>query len=218
MASFQLESALERASREPGSRRAVILREATRLFAERGYDAVTVRDIASAAGTNVATVPFHWQNKATLYAAALRASARMLAGFLIRIAESASEQGLTLEEQTDRWVDWLGEIAANQPSLARFHLRHLIDGHRHAPGELDLHVETARAIARYMVEEPDASAALQDDALVLILATFYQVLLFGSDPPLQQALLGASVLESERLRERLGEYTRSFIRLMWRPQ
>lgn len=218
MVSFQLESALDRAGREPGSRRAVILREATRLFAERGYDAVTIRDIAAAARTNVATVPFHWQNKATLYAAALRTSARMLAGFLMRMAEGASEEGLTVEEQTDRWVDWLVEVAAKQPYLARFHLRHLIDGHRHAPAELDLHVETARAISRYMVGEREASTALQNDALVLILATFYQALLFGSDPPLQQALLGGSVLESDDVRERVWEYVRSFIRLMWRPQ
>lgn len=51
------------------SSRERILRVATQLFGERGYDAVTTRMIASAAGLNVATVAHHTGSKSDLYEA-----------------------------------------------------------------------------------------------------------------------------------------------------
>lgn len=47
--------------------REIVLRCATELFATRGFDAVGVRDVAKAAGVNVATVHHHTGRKADLY-------------------------------------------------------------------------------------------------------------------------------------------------------
>ena len=44
-----------------------LLREATRLFAERGFKKVTVRDICAAARANVAAVNYHFGGKPGLY-------------------------------------------------------------------------------------------------------------------------------------------------------
>ncbi|MCF8032967.1 MAG: CerR family C-terminal domain-containing protein [Desulfarculaceae bacterium] len=44
-----------------------ILDEAERLFAQKGYDAVTVREITSAAGAHLAAVNYHFSNKENLY-------------------------------------------------------------------------------------------------------------------------------------------------------
>ncbi len=51
------------------SSRERILRVATELFGHAGYDAVTTRSIAAAAGLNVATVAHHTGSKADLYEA-----------------------------------------------------------------------------------------------------------------------------------------------------
>ena len=56
-------------ARESESSRERILRVATVLFGERGFDAVTTRTIAAAAGLNVATVAHHTGSKSDLYAA-----------------------------------------------------------------------------------------------------------------------------------------------------
>jgi AcrR family transcriptional regulator len=48
--------------------RARIMREATALFAERGFPATTIRDIAQKAGVNVAAVNYHFRSKDELYA------------------------------------------------------------------------------------------------------------------------------------------------------
>jgi TetR/AcrR family transcriptional regulator, regulator of cefoperazone and chloramphenicol sensitivity len=49
-----------------------ILEAATRLFAERGFRKVTVREICSEAGANVAAVNYHFGDKLGLYAEILR--------------------------------------------------------------------------------------------------------------------------------------------------
>jgi AcrR family transcriptional regulator len=48
--------------------RARIMREATALFAERGFQATTIRDIAQKAGVNIAAVNYHFRSKDELYA------------------------------------------------------------------------------------------------------------------------------------------------------
>ncbi len=48
-----------------------ILREATSLFAERGFQAATIRDIAQNAGVNLAAVNYHFRSKDALYAAVM---------------------------------------------------------------------------------------------------------------------------------------------------
>ena len=56
----------------PTSRPEAILVAATRLFSERGYQAVSVDDIGAAAGITGATVYHHYPNKSAILAAALR--------------------------------------------------------------------------------------------------------------------------------------------------
>jgi AcrR family transcriptional regulator len=44
-----------------------IVSEATRLFAEKGYDGVSIREISIAAGVNIAAVNYHFDSKANLF-------------------------------------------------------------------------------------------------------------------------------------------------------
>lgn len=47
--------------------RSRLLSAASRLFAEKGYDHATVRDICAAAGVNIALVNYHFKSKEGLY-------------------------------------------------------------------------------------------------------------------------------------------------------
>jgi AcrR family transcriptional regulator len=59
------------ASRSGRDTRRALLDAATRLFAQRGYDGTSVRDIAEAAGVNLAMVSYHFSGKEGLYAACI---------------------------------------------------------------------------------------------------------------------------------------------------
>ena len=61
-----------RATTEDRETRARLLNAASRLFAERGYARVTVRDICNKARANVAAVNYHFGGKDGLYRAVMR--------------------------------------------------------------------------------------------------------------------------------------------------
>jgi AcrR family transcriptional regulator len=65
-------AASEDTSREDLETRARLLNAASRLFAERGYARVTVRDICKKARANVAAVNYHFGGKDGLYRAVMR--------------------------------------------------------------------------------------------------------------------------------------------------
>jgi len=53
--------------RKPGGTREALLDAATTLFSERGYRAVSTRDLAEAAGANLAAIQYHFGSKAKLF-------------------------------------------------------------------------------------------------------------------------------------------------------
>jgi AcrR family transcriptional regulator len=59
--------------REQEDARARLIDVAIALFAEKGYEGTSVRDLATAAGVNVAAVNYHFGSKDALYTEALRA-------------------------------------------------------------------------------------------------------------------------------------------------
>jgi AcrR family transcriptional regulator len=57
-----------------------LLATGTRLFAERGFQNVTVRDICTAATANVAAINYHFEGKAGLYMEVLRTAVAIMRG------------------------------------------------------------------------------------------------------------------------------------------
>jgi AcrR family transcriptional regulator len=76
-----------RPARDGEAVRAALLETARRLFAERGYQAVSVRALAAEAGANAAMIHYYFGNKEGLYLAVLR---EVLAPTLERLAGFAS--------------------------------------------------------------------------------------------------------------------------------
>jgi AcrR family transcriptional regulator len=79
-----------------------LLTAATRLFAEQGFDAVTVRDICRRASANVAAVNYHFGGKVGLYEQVMDSAIRIMQA----TTEEARRQGLrkTPDEQLRIYV------------------------------------------------------------------------------------------------------------------
>jgi TetR/AcrR family transcriptional regulator, regulator of cefoperazone and chloramphenicol sensitivity len=79
-----------------------LLRTAARLFADRGFKRVTVRDICRTARANVAAVNYHFGNKLGLYREVLQLAAEVLRSTTESAKEAAA--GCPADEKLRRFV------------------------------------------------------------------------------------------------------------------
>ncbi len=108
----------------PNTRASEILAAAARLFAERGYHGVSVRDICAELKLNCSIISYYYNGKRGLYAAVLRQLFELWAGAL-----SAAE-GLRPPEALQALSQSLTELTRRQP-----HLSALLARERARPGE-----------------------------------------------------------------------------------
>jgi TetR/AcrR family transcriptional regulator len=95
--------------------RAAILAAAERHFAERGFEAARLEDIATDVGIRRAAIFYHFKDKLELYSAVLD---DVLGGFSPALPSSGSTQA-RLEAAMRAWIDYVAE----RPTLARLVLR-----------------------------------------------------------------------------------------------
>src|SRR5581483_11929547 len=79
--------------------RARLIDAAIALFADKGYEGTSVRDLASAAGVNVAAVSYHFGSKDALYTEALRACIREFLEMMT--SPAARHSHLVMREQSE---------------------------------------------------------------------------------------------------------------------
>jgi AcrR family transcriptional regulator len=99
-----------------GNRRNEILTQASRLFAEHGYEGAAIRLIASSSGVTEAAIYRHFDSKAHLYEEVIRAKANQhdIAGYL------AAHRGRgTMQDVLRRVADHILGLAAADPELVR---------------------------------------------------------------------------------------------------
>jgi len=211
MPKFDLEEALDRAAAAPDSRRASLLRSAEYLFAERGFDGVTVRDIADAAGVNVATLHLHWKTKAVLYEAVCRQHARELMAFLSEAGAETAPEGPPLAAELARWIDAAAGLFAERPAIARLALQSVTD---RAPvgiaslfsHDVSLFRQLESRLRKAMADDPPSV-----EPILVVLSLFYFGIVVFSDSPLQQALLGGSVCEDADVRQRVTSFAQALL-------
>src|SRR5690348_9509885 len=92
-------------------RKDAILDEATRLFAERGYAACSMADLAECVGLRKASLFHHFPSKDDLYGAVLERLTRSIAE---TISRSVSTDG-AYHEQLDRMSDGMVSAFGEQP-------------------------------------------------------------------------------------------------------
>jgi len=94
---------------DPAKRRALIEKAATKVFAERGYEAATMQEIAHDAGVVASVIYDYYRSKQELYVALLEQHGRALIGQTIRVPENSDLR----TELHDRINDFLRAIESN---------------------------------------------------------------------------------------------------------
>jgi AcrR family transcriptional regulator len=215
-ATFDFETALERADAEPRGTPALLLRAAARLFAERGFDAVRTREVAAAARVNVATLHFHWRDKVTLYQAVLRDCDRSVLAFFASLEKASSQREISLDEQIESWIQFSFEFMTRHPEAARLRLRWFVQGSPPGvPDDLAREVGLLRYVAG--VVESRMARPSRDESMLIVLLVLIAGLFVFSDSSAQRELLGGSLARDPELRGRVAAFARDLLRRLLAP-
>lgn len=104
--------------------RGALLDAGRRLFARRGFDGTSVRDLTREAGTNLGAVNYHFGSKRGLYEAVLEAGLSPLAARIEAVAEGPGSP----PERLDALIDALFDHLAGHPELPRLLLQEVTAG------------------------------------------------------------------------------------------
>jgi len=120
----------ESSARKGSASREALLSAAKNLFSERGYEAVSTRDLAEAAGVNLGAIQYHFGSKAQLFVEALRDIMR--SGSCSNSWKTISQDNLSFEEATtslcDVIVGFLGNmLRPTGPQACRIMFREVLN-------------------------------------------------------------------------------------------
>lgn len=104
-------------------RKEEIIAEATRLFAERGYEGTSMGDLAERVGLRKASLFHHFESKEVLYAAVV---SQLIEGVQKAIVAATSAEG-TFVERLDALTDAITAMLAAEPHAARLLIREAMD-------------------------------------------------------------------------------------------
>jgi TetR/AcrR family transcriptional regulator len=114
--------------RVPAGSREALLAAGTELFAERGFDGVSVQAIARKAGVNPAMISYHFGGKRDLYTAILAATFGQIVAEVERVAASPAPAPQALREV----MAVIGETASyRHPHFCTMMLREVLTGGAH---------------------------------------------------------------------------------------
>jgi AcrR family transcriptional regulator len=136
---------MPRPPRDPNAkpRRDEILDQATRLFAERGYEGASMGDLAELVGMRKASLFYHFASKDVLYAAVLD---RLVTSVASAIAVAATAEGAFVE-RLDTLSDAMTTTLGEQPFAARLLIREAMDWGPVIQGGLHDHIQTVLGAA-----------------------------------------------------------------------
>lgn len=153
------------APRRPGApkrkermKREDIVREATKLFAQRGYDGASMADLAEVVGLRKASLFHHFPSKDALYAEVLAA---LVAEVGASISRAQMGEG-SFAERLDALSETLTETLGSRPSIARLLVREALDHGPVMQRSLGPGIQQVLQVARAFVEAGQHAGAFDD--------------------------------------------------------
>lgn len=117
---------LEKVRESPQSTKARILVAAEEVFAQKGFDGASTREIASRASVNISSLHYHWESKETLYVAVFEHIYQQLVERLQEdFAPPATKEDAraVIARAMGRAFDYF----ADQPNVPRLLMRRIMD-------------------------------------------------------------------------------------------
>jgi AcrR family transcriptional regulator len=172
-----------REKRDPEATRHALLGAAADLFAEHGFDAVSVEDVAERAGVNKALVSYHFGGKRGLYVSALQSGFAAMADRLLAVEARAG----SAREGLHGFFEAFLAVHREHPGFPTLFVRELLAGDIEPAVAVQLLriVGVTRRLARRGARE---GAFRRTDPLLLHLGLVGSLaFFFGTEPARQKA-------------------------------
>ncbi len=203
-------SALEKAREAPGSTKARILAAAEEVFAGKGFQGASTREIAARAGVNISSLHYHWESKETLYFAVFRniydgivdLLRNTLAPLLVRQGKREQVIDVTMRELFDFFAD--------NPNVPKLLMRRIVENE-----EIDVGIERdilapAWTVFSEWLGRLGRRSFSDDESRLFMLSVHSVLLVYLLDSRSYRSLLGGSV-RSGPLRERVRRHVTQLV-------
>jgi AcrR family transcriptional regulator len=178
--------------RDAAATRDALLAAGTQLFAERGYDGVSVRAIARAAGVNTALISYHFGGKRKLYLAILDATFAEIVSEAERLAGAPTPAPDALREL----VAVVGGIATRRhPHFCTMMLREVLTGGKRLDSELVARPARILTAVQRIIERGVRDGAFRPvDPVLTHLSLVGSLVFFFATAPFRQRVFAAGAL------------------------
>jgi AcrR family transcriptional regulator len=139
------------------STRDAVFQAAASLFSARGFDGVSVDDIAAAAEVNKAMIYYHFEDKIALYRSVV---ADMLIAVGERVAAIAAA-AVAPQEKLDRFIEHFVRLADERPWFPTLMLREIAEGAPHLDLDTLAHIRTVFLSFGRILQEGEAAGAFR---------------------------------------------------------
>ena len=196
---------------------AAILAAAEDLFAEKGFEGTTLRDVATRVGIRIPSLYNHFENKEALYGAVLERGLSPILEMLSTLVAKSEVADDTDEPDPRAIIEWIVAVLDARPQLPRLLLRETLAGGNRLTPELRDWIapifERAGEAAARGVEEARFEA---DQVTHLVLAIYHVVVGYYAIAPFYKQLGGHDLL-SEEARERQTRFVSDLVENLFSP-
>lgn len=206
-----MKTALDKARDAPGSTKARILSAAEAIFASRGFEGASTREIASRAGVNISSLHYHWESKETLYLAVLR----NIYDQVLELLQTSVAPMLGQHQEPERMIDHamrqIFDFFAGNPNVPKLLMRRIVDQNGiDTAAEREVLEPVWTAFSQWL-GRLDRAQEGEHEARLFMLAMHSALLVFLIDSPSYQHILGGSVRD-EPLRQQVRDFMVALVR------
>lgn len=178
-----------RRGRDGQATRHGLLAAATELFAARGFDGVSVEQIAQRAGVTKALINYHFGGKHKLYVTIMTSTFSDIVDRVEHVAAS----NRPAPEQLREFVALVGEMATGRPHFPAMMLREVLAGGAHVAAEIVPYLMRVLGAVRRIVEHGVRDGTLRPvDPMFTHLSLVGSLLFFFATAPFRERLAGAT--------------------------
>lgn len=128
----------------------IIMKTALKLFAEKGIDGVSVREIAKESDQNISQISYYFESKEGLYKAIIKEHSEHISQRIHQVIQEFSTDGLNqsqFEKQMKNFIAIFVNMRTQNPHIAKIMQRETLEG---MPNVKDIHNEIVHPLMALM--------------------------------------------------------------------